>query len=90
MYDIVCMIKNLRKGIPKTSFPKMNFGYLQGQHPDMSCLVENNYDPTIVPTTQPSTPPSTTLAPTPKVSMAPKSYMNGWYNYPKCVHMSFN
>ena len=71
MYDIVRMMENLRKGIPKTSFPKMNFGYLQGQHPDMSCLVENNYNPTIGPTlppTQPSTPPSTTLAPTPKVS----------------------
>ena len=37
----------------------------------MSCLVENNYDPTEAPTvppTQPSTPPSTTLAPTPIVS----------------------
>ena len=72
------MMKNLRKGIPKTSFPKMNFGYLQGQHPDMSCLVENNYNPTIDPTLPP-TQPSTTLAPTPKVSiMAPKSCINGW------------
>ena len=64
-------MENLKQGIPKTSLPKLNFGYLQGHHPDMSCLVENNYDPTEIPTpppTQPSTPSSTTLAPTPKVS----------------------
>jgi len=34
----------------------------------MSCLVENNYDPTEAPTLPPTQPSSTTLAPTPKVS----------------------
>ena len=47
----------------------MNFGYVQGQHPDIACLVENNYDPTVVPTLTPTQPATTTLAPTPKVGL---------------------
>jgi len=48
VYNIVFVVS----GADKKSLPVMNFGYVEGEHFDMSCLVENNYDTT-----------TTTLAP---------------------------
>ena len=49
-YNIVFVVS----GANKKDIGLMNFGYLEGEHPDMSCLVENNYDQTTT-TSSPTT-----------------------------------